>query len=226
MLIVSGALGFHVGAGAFADWQVAVESAQVLAGLVEYPAGNPFYIYHTKLWTILHQLLALPLASGASERTLSVVVSGLLGMVSFQALSLIAFAVSRDILIAVGAAALIFFSRVAEVGSVYPIWLVGTSHTYGILALSYAALVVGFIGCGWYRYGTVSARAGAGGSSVNRLVADCHRRPGFPVRLPPSVRRAASARAGVLCGCRHHRREPRHPATVRSGRAGRRSVDD
>ena len=153
MLVLSGALGFHVGAGAFADWQVAVETAQVVAGLVDYPAGNPFYVYHTKLWTILHQLLAVALAAGLSERMLSLLVSGLLGMMSFQALSLIAYAISRDVVIAAGASALIFFSRVAEVGAIYPIWLVGSTHTYGIIALAHAALAVGFLGCGWYRTG-------------------------------------------------------------------------
>ena len=153
MLVLSGALGLHLGAGAFADWQVAVETAQVVAGLVDYPAGNPFYVYHTKLWTILHQVLALALATGLSERTLSILVSGLLGMVSFQALSLIAYAISRDVLIAVGASALIFFSRAVEVGATYPIWLVGTTHTYGIIGLANAALAVGFLGCGWYRAG-------------------------------------------------------------------------
>jgi hypothetical protein len=154
VLMASGALGWYLGVGAFADWQVAVESAQVVAGLVAYPAGNPFYVYHTKLWTILHQILALPLTAGVSERTLSILVSGALGMVSFQALSLIAYAIGRDVLLAIGAATLIFFSRAAEVGgSVYPVWLVGTTHTYGILALSYAALVVGLLGCGWRRTG-------------------------------------------------------------------------
>ena len=153
MLILSGTLGWHVGAGAFADWQVAVESAQVVARLVEYPAGNPFYVYHTKLWTILHQVLAVLLAAGVSERTLSVAVSGVLGVVSFQALSLIVYALSGDVLLAAGASVFIFFTRVAEASAVYPIWLVGTSHTYGIVALSFCALVVGFFGCGWYRTG-------------------------------------------------------------------------
>jgi hypothetical protein len=88
-----------------------------------------------------------------SERTLSVAVSGVLGMVSFQALSLIAYALSGDVLLAAGASAFIFFTRVAEANSIYPIWLVGTSHTYGVIALSYCALVVGFLGCGWYRAG-------------------------------------------------------------------------
>jgi hypothetical protein len=153
VLILSGVLGWHVGAGAFADWQVAVESAQVVARLVDYPPGNPFYVYHTKLWTILHQVLAVLLAAGLSERTLSVAVSGVLGVVSFQALSLIAYALSGDVLIAAGASAFIFFTRVAEANAIYPIWLVGTSHTYGIIALSFCALVVGFLGCGWYRTG-------------------------------------------------------------------------
>ena len=146
-------MGWHVGAGAFADWQVAVESAQVVARLVDYPPGNPFYIYHTKLWTILHHVLAGFLSAGISERTLSIAVSGLLGLVSFQALSLIAYALSGDVLVAAGASALIFFSRVAEANAIYPIWLVGTSHTYGVLALSFCALVIGFLGCGWYRAG-------------------------------------------------------------------------
>jgi hypothetical protein len=153
VLILSGALGWHVGAGAYADWQVAVESAQVVARLVEYPSGNPFYVYHTKLWTILHQGLAVLLAAGLSERTLSVAVSGLLGVVSFQALSLTVYALSKDVVIAAGASALIFFTRVAEANSIYPIWLVGTSHTYGVIALSYCALVMGFLGCGCYRTG-------------------------------------------------------------------------
>jgi hypothetical protein len=153
VLLVSGAIGFRAGAGAFADWQVAVETAQVVAGLVDYPAGNPFYIYHTKLWTILHQWLAVMLLAGVSERTLSIAVSGLLGMVSFQALSLIVYALSRDLLLAVGASSVIFLSRVAEAGGVYPIWLLGTTHTYGVLALSYAALVPAFVGAGWIRTG-------------------------------------------------------------------------
>lgn len=153
MLLFSGVLGWHVGAGAFADWQVAVESAQVVARLVHYPPGNPFYVYHTKLWTVLHQVLAVLLAAGISERALSVAVSGVLGIVGFQAMSLLTYALSRDALLAAGASALVFFTRVAEASSIYPIWLVGTSHTYGVIALSFAALVIGFLGCGWYRTG-------------------------------------------------------------------------
>ena len=57
---------------------------------------NPFYLYHLKLWTILHQICALLLRAGLSEIALSKLVSGLLGMVSFQAIAMIVYALSRD----------------------------------------------------------------------------------------------------------------------------------
>jgi hypothetical protein len=56
VLIASGVLGFRVGYVGFPTWHVAVQTAQVLAGLVTYPPDNPFYIYHARLWTLLHQL--------------------------------------------------------------------------------------------------------------------------------------------------------------------------
>ena len=142
VLLLSGVLGFRVGMLGFPDWQVAVETAQVVAGLVTYPPDNIFYIYHTRLWTALHQILAIALRAGISEITLSLVLSGVQGMLTFQALALFVYALSRDVLLAVGAAALIFFTRTAEYGTVYPLFLLGTEHTYGVIGLSTAAFVV------------------------------------------------------------------------------------
>ena len=93
-LLASGALGFHLGYARFPDWQVPVESAQVLAGLVTYPEETPFYVHHMKLWTVLHQVCAVFLRAGVSEIGLSRVVSGLLGMLSLQALAMFTFAFS------------------------------------------------------------------------------------------------------------------------------------
>src|SRR6185295_17744894 len=76
LLLVTGGSGFLLGAFTRPNWQVAVESAQVLSGVVSYPLHNSFHIYHVKLWTILNQVLALPLALGSSERALSILVSG------------------------------------------------------------------------------------------------------------------------------------------------------
>lgn len=153
VLAVSGILGFRVGMVAFPDWQVAVETAQVTAGVVQYPAATPFFLYHTKLWTVLHQILAILLRLGVSEIRLSLVVSGLLGMVSFQALAMFVFALSQDALLAIGSPLLIFATRGSDFGVVYPIVLAGSSQTYGIVGLSLFVLVVSLFGAGCYRTG-------------------------------------------------------------------------
>ncbi len=151
MLLVSGIGGFHAGMVTFPDWQVAVETAQVVAGIVRYPVDNPFYVYHLKLWTVLHQVCALLLQAGISEIALSKIVSGVLGMVSFQAIALIVYALSRDALLAIGSVFLIALTRTAEFGVTYPIYLVGSPHTYGVIGLSLIALIAGLAGAGWYR---------------------------------------------------------------------------
>jgi hypothetical protein len=150
VLVVSGALGLGVGL-AWADWQVCVETAQVLAGLVRYPPDNPFFIYHVKLWTLLHQVCALLLKAGLSEMTVSILISGLMGMLSLQALALVVYALSRSVALAIGAACLIVFTGAADHGVMYPVMLFGTSHTYGAIGLSYVVLVVGLLGSGWTR---------------------------------------------------------------------------
>ena len=151
VLAASGIGGFHAGLVTFPDWQVAVETAQVVAGLVHYPPDNPFYLYHLKLWTVLHQICAVLLRAGFSEIALSKILSGLLGMISFQAIAMIVYSFSRDGLLAVGSTFLIAFTRTAEYGVNYPIHLMGTPHTYGAIGLSFIALIAGLAGAGWYR---------------------------------------------------------------------------
>ena len=124
-------------------------------GARQYPPDNIFYIYHTKLWTSLHHVLALGLLAGVNELTLSLVVSGVHGMLTFQALAMFVYALSRHILLSVGAAALVFFTRTAEYGVVYPIFLLGTEHTYGVVGLSLSVLIAGLLGAGWYRTGAI-----------------------------------------------------------------------
>jgi hypothetical protein len=153
VLAVSGALGFWIGISAFPIWQVAVETAQVVAGLVRYPPDNPFYLYHTKLWTVLHQVGAVLLRAGVSEITLSKIFSGALVMLSLQALAIVVYALSRRAAIAVAAAVVIFVSRATDFGVAYPITLAGTVHTYGVIGLSFVVLAAGLLGAGRYRLG-------------------------------------------------------------------------
>jgi hypothetical protein len=150
---VSGALGFWLGAAVFAEWQVAVETAQVIARLVEYPSDNPFYIYHVRLWTVLHEALALLLRMGMWELTASRLASGLLGMFSLQALSMIVYALSGNAMLATGGAFVVFLSRAGEIGGRYPLSLMATQHTYGAVGMSAMVLAAALLGAGRYRLG-------------------------------------------------------------------------
>lgn len=151
--VVSGVIGYYVGSRGFPEWQVPVETAQVIAGLVSYPPDNPFFIYHLKLWTILHQIGALLLSAGMSEIRLSIILSGLTGMVSFQALATTAYAFSRSVWLSTIAAIVVFISGATDYGVRYPIFLLGTSHTYGSIGLSWVVLTAALIGCGRYGAG-------------------------------------------------------------------------
>jgi hypothetical protein len=116
-LSLSGLLGFWLGATVFAEWQVAVETAQVIAGLVTYPPDNPFFIYHVRLWSVWHEAIALLLRLGVWEVTASKLASGVLGMFGLQALSMVVFAFSRNAWFAIGAGFVVLLSRAAEIPS-------------------------------------------------------------------------------------------------------------
>jgi hypothetical protein len=157
LLAASGLIGFAIAAGRFATWQAAVEASQVLGGVVEYPAGNPFYVYQRQLWTVLHQVLALLIRAGVPELVLSYAVSGLIGMISFQALSMLVFAFGGDLLLSLAVPALVLFTRAAGYGVAYPVALLGTAHTYGALGLSMLVLAIALFGSGCYRLGGLVA---------------------------------------------------------------------
>ncbi len=153
VLAISGLVGFRIGLVGFPTWHICVETAQVVAGLVKYPPDNPFYIYHTKLWSLLIQTCAVLLKAGLSEITLSLLLSGLLAMISFQAIAMVTYAISRDALVAITAAVVVFVSGATDYGAIYPVWLAGTHHSYGAFGLSTFVLMLGLLGAGCYRSG-------------------------------------------------------------------------
>ena len=150
VLAAAGLCGFLAGQ-ASADWQWAVEQSQVLAGLVMYPPSSPVAIAHGKLWSLTSQAGALLLSVGVSEIALSKLLSGLIGLLSFQALAAIVYAFGRDGIVAMGAVFTILISRMTDYGVVYPIWLIGTQHTHGAIGLSISVLTMGLLGMGWSR---------------------------------------------------------------------------
>lgn len=152
VILFSGLIGFGLGLSN-ATWQVTVETGQVLAGIVSYPPDNPFYMYHLKVFTIINQISTVLLRLIGSERLISIFISGLLGMISFQAIASVIFAINRSVFWSVLGVVFIYFTNYVGDGVVYPIWFLGQPHTYGILGLSFIVLTVGLLGAGSYRAG-------------------------------------------------------------------------
>ncbi len=151
VLAGSGAIGFFLGLVRYPAWPDALEPAQVLAGLVTYPPDNPVYLYSTRTWTVLHEGLAVLLSLGFSELTLALVVSGLTGMLSLQALGVIILAVGGDVGLAVLAPFFIQVTHGASGGVSYPVALMGVQPTYGVVGLSYVLLAMALMGVGRVR---------------------------------------------------------------------------
>jgi len=156
-VIVSALCGAVLAAGGVPDLQVPVESGQVLAGIVTYPADNPFAVYHLKLWTLLNQLAAFLLQAGLADGQASLLIEGVLGAISFVAIFLLVLAVSGRTSVALFAPLFIHFLDLVGIPIAYPIWLMGTSHSYGILGLSSALLVLALFGVGRQRSGAFLA---------------------------------------------------------------------
>jgi hypothetical protein len=120
--LVSGFCGLFLGAQS--GLQIPVESAQVLAGLVDYPFDNPFRMYHVKTWTLLHQIPALLLACGLDERIVSMLLGGLLGVMSFTGLSFCVLAFGRNWLLATLVPLLCLWTEAyQEIRGVYDVFL-------------------------------------------------------------------------------------------------------
>jgi hypothetical protein len=136
-------------------WQVAVEPGQVLAGIVQYPPDNPFYIYQIKLWTILHQISAVLLYAGVSEISLSIFFNGVAGALSVSALAVWILALSDEPLFAILAAPFITMILPDELGIRYPVLTMGSTHTYGMIGLSAIMLAIGLLAAGEYKWGSI-----------------------------------------------------------------------
>lgn len=136
-------------------WQVAVEPGQVLAGIVQYPPDNPFYIYQVKTWTILHQISAALLYVGVSEISLSIFFNGVAGAMSVSALALWILALSDEPVFAIIAAPFIALILPDELGIRYPVLLMGSTHTYGMIGLMAVMLTIGLIAAGELRWGAI-----------------------------------------------------------------------
>ncbi|HEY4492276.1 MAG TPA: hypothetical protein VI958_09795, partial [Acidobacteriota bacterium] len=155
LLLISGITGFLLGSFQHGTWQLAVESSQVIAGLVPYSPDNPFYLYHTKAWTLLHQIPGIFLRLGFSERMLSFGMSGLLGMLSFQTLSLFAWILCRNLFLAFACPFFALFTHAHSYFAIYPVWLMGTSNSQGAISTFFILLTAALLAAQRYRAGFI-----------------------------------------------------------------------
>jgi hypothetical protein len=154
-VILAGAL-IGVFLGAACGWQVAVESAQVVAGVVDYPPENPFFLYHQKTWTLLHQATAFALWLGLPDRTASVFLGGLVGALSFSGLSLGTFVLCRRPWISVALPMAALMSNACkENGGIYPVRLLSDNPwvLYGAMGASLTLVVWALLAARWRRCG-------------------------------------------------------------------------
>jgi len=147
VVLVAGVCGVYF--GLTSAWQIPVESAQVVAGIVSYPADNPFFMYHIQSWTLLHQLPAAALACGLPEPFISLVLGCLAAVLSFEALALSTLAFSRDRFFACAVPLICLMTKVyLECGAVYQTHLV--SHTYWT---TYGVMGNAYVMCTWSLFG-------------------------------------------------------------------------
>lgn len=198
-LLAGASLGFVFGV-LYPTTHVAIEPAQLLAGLVAYPPDNAFGIYETRVWTALHQVLAVPLALGVGERTLSIAVSGGVGALSFASLTSVAFALGAPVGWAAVAPFLLWAMNPVGWGFGYPILLVGYPHTYGMVGLAWAVLACGVMGAGRWASGAALL--------------------GFAPALHVSVGACVALIVGLAVPCGGRAMRPHLPALLRGGAIG------
>ena len=134
-------------------YQVAVEQGQVLAGIVQYPADNPFFIYQSKTWTFLAQISAIGLRLGLTEVVLSLFFSGLAGVLSYAGFALWTIALSDDALFALLVPPI--FIKILDVivwSFNYPTNVLGIIHTYGMIGMTFIFFTSGLFAVGHRRW--------------------------------------------------------------------------
>ena len=153
LVISSLVFGFLVGI-CHSTWQNTVNNSQMVAGVVKYSEGHPWYACIMKTWTIWDQLGAVFLVLGGSERILSILISGLMGAVFFLAFSIFVYALCHNLILSVSFPFLMHFLDLdTDFGVTYPIQLLGSMHSHGILGQGFGFLIIALFCAKRYRVG-------------------------------------------------------------------------
>jgi hypothetical protein len=146
-VLLSGSTGLWLGARQ-AVWQDAVEPSQVLAEVVVYPdPANPFYLYQTRVATLVHPLGAAALRRGWDEIALSRIMSAGLGAVCYAAVGAWVFGLTRNVPFAAAVPPLLVLLDMRDWGVRYPLSLMD-GNTYGVLGVGLLMLALGLVASG------------------------------------------------------------------------------
>jgi hypothetical protein len=198
-VLAGGALGAVFGI-LYPAAHVAIEPAQVLAGLVSYPSDNVFWLYQTRVWTVLHQIFALLLVAGVDERTLTQLASAGVGALNFAALTAFARALGAPRAYSIVAPFLLWALNPLGWGFGYPILMIGHPHTYGTVGLAWVVLACSAIGAGRWTLGAALL--------------------GFAPALHPAVGATMAALTGICVLYDWRSLRPHLPALLRGGAIG------
>jgi hypothetical protein len=148
-------LGFVLGAVVWCGPLYSLEIAQVAAGRVALPLWHPIYAHHiTVLSPFLVQIPAALLWLGVPEYVLCVVMSGLVAALAFAAISVCAWAFSRDRVLTMTAPLLFLAFDLA--GHKYPLTFPAGPNDPGIAGFFAALLAVGLASLGPSRAAVLS----------------------------------------------------------------------
>jgi hypothetical protein len=137
LFLITGVIGFILGI-IKADFQVSLEAAQVLLGLVQYEPSSLIYEYYSNNYSLINYLSALFLYLSNSEILSSILISGIVGCIGMQTLGMLLFLITGDLWVSVALSLILALKNIFLPGISYSINFLGTPHTYGRLGLFFS----------------------------------------------------------------------------------------
>jgi hypothetical protein len=153
LLLISGIIGLVVGISS-SKWQLSIEPAQVLTGLVRLNPHDLGYLYDATAFSLSTHISALLLFVTNSEVATSIILCALIGIIIAQSIAMLFFLGMARLYPSLFVTLLICLAYSLKPGIyifghgiAYPIWLFGVEHTFGVVGLIftvYATLFFAF----------------------------------------------------------------------------------
>ncbi len=134
LFLITGIIGFILGV-IKADFQVSVEAAQVLIGLVNYESSSLPYEYYSHNYSLINYLSVIFLYLSNSEILSSILICGITGCIGMQILGMLLYLITENIWFSILVSLILALKNMFMPGISYGINFLGTPHVYGRLGL-------------------------------------------------------------------------------------------